>query len=159
MSAAGIDALIGSCVTRRPQPPRDGWIDAAVELVCDVRSDPRRAQRDLAALDSMDELRAMCVTLAAMVPDDKPLTRLLSWLRPRAARARVDHLGTVRIGRSKTWTMEELREAHARYARCLKTAKELGVAASVDELTAEGEREYSRRRRAAARARAEQPAA
>jgi hypothetical protein len=55
-------------------------VGAAAELVVDVRAgDPAVLHRRLAAIAEDGELIAVAITLAAMVPDDRPLRELLEW--------------------------------------------------------------------------------
>lgn len=70
----------------RPAPKRAqqlaGYsIDRAAHLVCLVRDEGRDGIGDF--LDALDlqRLYALTVTLAAMVPDDRPVEDLLAWVK------------------------------------------------------------------------------
>lgn len=132
------------CIVGRIAEPDDGWLDTAVALACDVRDDTARARRSIVALDEL-ELRGLVVALAALVPLDRPVAQLSGWMREPVRRNQ--HLG---VARTRSWTEQQLREAHSRYNSAAKRARARGVELSVDELTREGEREYNRRRKSGA---------
>jgi hypothetical protein len=140
--SALIDELLCATLRDSVDPPARGWLDAAVGVACDVRDNQRRVTRELDKLDE-HQLRALAVTLAALVPTDRPLTSLLSWLRD--APRRNQH--TTRIPRTRHWTVSQLRRAHSRYNSALARARKAGVELVCDDLTREGEREYNRRRK------------
>lgn len=146
--SAYLDELIELGVLGDVEQPTHGWLDTAVSVACDVRDDTRRAGRTLRTLDEQ-QLRALCVTLAALVPDDRPLTHLTAWMRTPLRSNQHK-----RVPLTRSWSDAQLRKAHSRYNSALKHAKRVGAAVVFDELTREGEREYNRRRKSAQAARA-----
>lgn len=104
-------------------------VPLAAELVCLVRDEG--ADSIGRFLHRVPDLRAMCVVLAAMVPDDRPVTDLLAWVP--------DQVPVRELARH--WTDEALRRHHSAF-NCGRT----------DEVTRAGEQEYQRRRAARKRA-------
>lgn len=111
-------------------------IPTACRLVCAVRDSAEDVEATLAGL-SPEEVTALAVVLAAMVPDDRTPTDLLGWIVPRS---------TVR---RSMWSEERLRWAHAAYERLRRTRQPISAEIR------DGEREYNQRRKAAQKARAQ----
>jgi hypothetical protein len=70
----------------RPAPPKAdvlaGYsIRRATQLACLVRDEGRDGIGDFLDALTMQQLYGMCVALAAMVPDDRPVDDLLAWVR------------------------------------------------------------------------------
>lgn len=109
----------------------DAAIPDAITLVTAVRDDPDEVRRILHLNTDCDfqQLYALVVALAAMVPDDVPVSELLGWTDWAATYSREDMTG------------DQCRRAHAAWGRGER-----------DPWTVAGEREYQKRRKAASRA-------
>lgn len=99
----------------------DEALAPAAALVCAVREDPTEVHSILLDRTTIEQLHALAVVLACMVPDDKPLTDLLAWTREPAP---------------TVWDEPRRREAHRLYAAGRRDAR-----------TVEGERAYQRARK------------
>jgi hypothetical protein len=53
----------------------------ATQLACLVRDEGRDGIGDFLDTLTMQQLYGMCVALAAMVPDDRPVHELLAWVQ------------------------------------------------------------------------------
>lgn len=84
------DAALRACpVVDRPQHRAHQAALDAVDLVAAVRDyDPREVWGTLHLRNQRDPLRliALCVALAAMVPVETPVSELLAWTEPLAAK-------------------------------------------------------------------------
>lgn len=106
----------------------------AIALVSAVRSSPADVTDVLAGKDHQ-QLLALAVCLAALVPDDVPPSQLLAWLDPKAAAK----------GEVRSWSDEQVKHAHATFtAHRIATNRGQQVAPLPWDVTA-GEREYQRR--------------
>lgn len=113
-------------------------LKVAASLVCDVRDSAEDVEATLAGLDRQ-QLVALAVVLAAMVPDNRTQAQLLGWLVPLK---RADWQGR---------PDQVVRAAHASFERLAKRRR-AGIATVIPDEIREGEREYQRRRKARLRA-------
>lgn len=112
-------------------------VPKATELVCAVRESPAAVQQALAGLTQQDVL-AVLVVLAAMVPDDRTVGSLLAWADPElAAVEKVPHMSDAEL--------RPLHAAHERYRAAVRAGLN---PAEPSALVMRGEREYQRRAKA-----------
>lgn len=99
-------------------------VDPATRLVSAVRDDVDETHAILERCTTVEELHALAVVLACMVPEDRTVTQLLAWTHGEKPQA------------GRVWSEVDRRSAHSAYARGERTPA-----------VVEGERAYQRARR------------